>query len=399
MLKKVYEKSTKEEQEKLIVEGNFTQLTAAVAEEMSNVKDSRFVMDAIDTAALNPVWRSEFEKAISKKLKTKVSFDVLNDEDKESRAKYTITGGATGSGLTSIDDVFETTIMPVLDGLMYDNNAILSRVNRINVGLRDGNQSFELNEFGDERIAEELSELEEGTEVDDNIRDGDTITPKNKIQASTSVSEYALLTMNPTLLADFMARGIQRVQNKMVANILRGSNTNNQFKGIINSFGSTADDQQGALSFSSAGSTDNLDALYRMLGDMPDSMTMAEEARLVYIGRRTDFYQNIALVQNLNNDYKVNLGDKSIAELPFLFAGAGILPGEVLLADLDRYFLAVRGELRIMTDNAIANLKAGKVTVVFTTFADGGMAFAHKNVDTVNANDNHDRNMFRLLEL
>jgi hypothetical protein len=168
---------------------------------------------------------------------------------------------------------------------------------------------------------------------------------------------------------------------------------------MINSFGTTADDQEGALDFSIAGSTDNLDALYRALGDMPDALGQNEESRLSYIGRRSDFYNKVALVQNANNDYKINVKDKEVAGLPFLFSGAGLTEGEVLLADLSQYFLTIRGELRILTDNAIANLKSGKVTVVFNTFADGGMTFAHKNVDTAGANDNQDRNLFRRLIL
>jgi len=366
--------------------------------------EANFVAGAIDTASLNPIWRERFTRSFNSVMGSNVTFDAISDEEKEVMKSFTITGGVSG---TSIADVFETTVLPVADALLYDNSAILSRVSRINVGLNDGNQSFDLNEFGAESDAENLDEDDAGTEADDSIRNGDTITPKNKIQASTSFTEYALLTMQPELLAQYMARGMKRLQNRMVYNILAGSNASNQFKGIINSAGSTEDDQEGALAFAVGSATDNLDYMLRMIGNLPNTVTEGEESGFVYIGRRSDFYSKLAIVQNASNDYKrVDVissipGERSIGGFPFLFAGTGLSANQVILADLANYYVAQKGGMRMVSDEGLATVKTGVVTVAFRVYADGGMVLAHKNAvgSGAGASDNTARNLFRLATL
>ena len=388
-----------------IISGNLTAVQEYAQKQIQNgVKDENLVAGLIDSAALNPVWRDQFTKAFSAEYGHKVNFDVLSEEDKASMKNYTITGGVSG---TNISDLFETTILPIIDGLLIDNSPILSRVSRIPTGLNDGNQSFDLNEFGAESSAESLDEDDAGTEADDTPRNGDTITPKNKIQASTSFTEYSLATMQPTLLAQFMARGVRRVETRLGQQILAGTNASNQFKGIINSAGSTEDDQEGALAFAYGAATDNLDYVLKAVGNLPNSITQGEESRFVYIMTRSDFYNKIALIQDLDTNYKragvidTNPGTRSIGGFPVIFAGSGLSANQVVFADLSNYYLAQKGSLRMISDNGLANVKTGNVTVAFRTYADGGMVYAHKNTvgGGAGTNGNAARNAFRLLTL
>lgn len=386
-----------------VLGGDLTPLKEYVQKQLqTDKKDENFVAGLIDTACINPVWREQFTRAFNLELGTKAKFQALDDEEKETLKKYTVTGGVSG---TDISGLFETTVLPIADGLLIDNSPILSRVSIIPTGLNDGNQSFALDEFGAEVVAESLDEDDAGTEADDAPRAGDTITPKNKIQASTSFTEYALLTMQPTLLAQFYARGIRRIENRLVHQIIAGTNTNNQFKGIINSSGSGADDQEGALAYAYGSSTDNLDYLLRAIGDLPNSISQGEESRLVYIMGRSDFYQKIALIQDLDTNYKRNGVvetapiTKNIGGYPVLFVSSGLTSGQVILCDLKNYYVAMKGGIRMISDNGLAGVKAGTVTVAFRTYADGGMVLAHKNVSVADTNNNQARNTFRLMTL
>jgi hypothetical protein len=84
-----------------------------------------------------------------------------------------------------------------------------------------------------------------------------------------------------------------------------------------------------------------------------------------------------------------------------IFAGSGLSANQVLFCDLSHYVLAQKGSLRMITDNGLASVKTGNVTVVFRTYADGGMTMAKKNTvgGGAGANNNQARNMFRLLTL
>jgi HK97 family phage major capsid protein len=392
-----------------VASGNFSKLTDYVKKELNkspNRRESNFVAGLIDTASLNPVWADKFSREFNKVMGSKISIQNFSEEEKEDMKSYTITGGVSG---TNISGLFETTILPVIDGLLFDNSPILSRVSQIPVGANDGNQSFKLNEFGAEKDAEDLDEDDAGTEADEAIRSGDTLLPDNKIQASTSFTEYALLTMSPELFARFLSRLLKRIQNRYVYNIIAGSDASNQFKGIINTAGSTEDDQEGALAYTYAGSgaTDNLDYVLRSLGDLPDAVTEGEESRFCFIMKRSDFYQKIAVVQDLNQNYKrtsaiIDMpGERSIGGVPVLFAGYGLSTKQVILADLSNCYVAKKGGLRLISDDGLANVKSGNVTIVAKEYADGGMTLAHKNAvgAGAGANNNQQRNLFRLLTL
>jgi hypothetical protein len=362
------------------------------------------LFDIIDSAAVNPVWRSQFNKAFNKAMGSAVNFDVYTDAEREDMKQFTITGGVSG---TSITGLFETNILPIVDGLLFDNNPVLSRVSIIDAGVNNSSLAFKLNEFASELNAENLDEDDAGTEADDRPRDGDTLTPDKKIQASTSFTEYALLTMNPTLLAQFIARLIKRTQNRLVANIFSGINSSNQFKGLINTVGSTEDDQEGSLLYNATGGADNIDKVLELAGDLPDAVTEGEESKYAYFMTRSTWYQKVRLVKDANSNYKINNvitevgGQRTLNGLPVVFVGFGLANNRVGLYDLSNYYLAKRGQLMFKTDEGLANVKTGNVTAVARLYADGGMVMAHKNAvgSGAAANDNQARNMFRHVDL
>lgn len=362
------------------------------------------IFDLIDTCSVNPIWRAEFQRAFNKALGTKAQFDTYTDEERKVQKEFTVTGGVAG---TSIADLFETNILPIVDGLLFDNSPVLSRVSMINAGENDGNQSFDLNEFGGEIAGENLDEDDAGTEADDVVRVGDTLTPKHKIQASTSFTEYALMTMRPDLLGRFVARLVKREENRLVLNTFAGSNASNQFKGIINSFGTGENDQEGALQYIASGATDNVDKVLEMAGDLPDAVTESEESNFAYYMTRSTWYQRIRLVTDANDNYKVNSvitetgGQRTLNGLPVIFVGFGIQANRVILADLSNYFIAKKGSIQFKTDDGLSQIKQGIVTAVARVYADGGMVMAKKNAIGTGAgqNNNQSRNMFRFIDL
>lgn len=362
------------------------------------------IFDLVDSAAVNDIWRAKFQKSFNREAKSNVTFNVFDDKQREIMKEFTVTGGVSG---TNIDGLFETTILPVVDGLLFDNSPILSRVSMIEAGFNTGNQSFDLNEFASERDAEDLDEDDEGTEADDKPRTGDTLTPNKKLQASTSFTEYALLTMDPTLIGQFMARLVRRVENRFVSNIFGGSNASNRFKGIINSFGSTEDDQEGSLLYTAPAGTDNIDKVLGLAGDLPNAVTNAEETNFAYYMTRATWYNKIRMVKDANANYKINNviteigGQRTLNGLPVIFVGYGLADNTVCLADLSNYYVARKGSIMFQTDEGIANMKAAKVIAVARAYADGGMVMAHKNAVSsgAGANDNRNRNMFRHVSL
>jgi len=365
---------------------------------------SNKLFDLIDSAAVNPFWRAEFNKAFNKEMGATAQFEAFDGAEQDALKDFTITGGVAG---TSIAGLFETNILPIIDGLLFDNSPILSRVSTIPVGENDGSLALKLNEFTQELEAEDLDEDDAGTEADDRTRDGDILTPDKKIQASTSFTEYALMTMQPTLLAQFMARLVKRVQNRLVRNIFIGNNTGNQFKGIINSFGTTEDNQEGSMLYTSTGQADNIDRVLELAGDLPNAVTEGEESRFAYFMTRNTWYQRIRLITDANRNYKVNNvltevgGDRKLNGLPVFFVGYGLEANRVCLADLSYYYMAKRGSLMFKTDDGKANIKTGNVTAVARMYADGGVTMAHKNATAsgAGANDNQSRNMFRHIDL
>lgn len=361
------------------------------------------IFDYIDNAATNPIWRSRFTRAFNRTMGSNVTFQAFDDEEKEEMQKnYTITGGVSG---TSISGLFETNILPIVDGLIYDNSPILSRVNVITDNGQNNVGAWKLNQFSAEQAAGDLDEDDAGTEADDTPRTGDTLTPDKKIQASTSFTEYAMMTMSPDLLGQFVAKLIKRVQNRLVLNILAGTDASNQFKGIINSAGSTEDNQMGALAYTT-GSGDNINKLLQMIGNLPDGLSEDDESRYVFITNRSTWYNMIRVVQNVQNDYKIdNLisegAQRKLANLPVLFAGYGVTNNRVILGDLSNYYLIKRGEVTFKTDDGLASVKTGNVTAVARVYADGGMVLAHKNAvgSGAGASDNQARNAWRFIDL
>ena len=390
--------------------GDFGKVKSYIRSELNNNKNnaSEAFFAAIDTLANNPIWLDRFTKSFNLEMGTKAKFQVFTAEEKEEMKKvFTVTGGASGGGLTPINDLFETTILPIADGLFFDTNTVLSQVTTIDAGKDSGNQSYALNEFADEKDAEDLAELAAGTEVDDAPRDGDTITPKNKVQASTSFSEYALMTMTPDLYGKYMARLMKRLQNRLVYNIFKGSNASNQFKGIINTAGSTEDDQEGALTFTDASSTDNIDLMLRMQGDLPDAVTDQEESKFQYFCKRNTWYKRALITQDLQQNYKLKgviddtIGNRNIGGSKINLINGGLNDGEVVFCDLSNYYMARKGPIQFKSDEGIVKLKEGQVTLVCRVYADGGMVFAHKNKvgSGAGANDNKQRNLFRKADL
>ena len=360
------------------------------------------MLQMLDVLNTDDSYRRKFEAGFNRTFKTKtpVKFEVFTDEEKEARRSYTVTGGST------LADTYETTIMPVINELLISNSNVLSKVSRLYSA--DNRTNFDLNEFGDELDAENLAETTAGTPADDVIRDGDSLVPNNKVQASTSFSEYAMITSQPGLMGKFLGRLVKRVQNRLVYNIFKGSNATNQFKGIINTAGTTEDDQEGAMAFIPVSPTDNIDRIVQLIGDMPDALGEDNGGLELYM-LRSDFHKKVLTVQDLDQNYKYsNLaivgvdGRFQINGIPVNLVQSGMTAGTVVCANLDYYYLTMAEDsIKLISDDGKVSIKEGITNVVARVWADGGMTLAHKNAvgSGAAANDNQQKNMFRTVAI
>ena len=355
------------------------------------------LFSAIDAAASKDAgWRSQFNNAFNKAyfgndVSQYVDFKKLTKEQKESTTNFAVdqklvnadfatTAHETGAGLGALAGIIETDILPTIDLLTY-NSGILSKVTT----LMDTN-SKQLPEYGVDNVATSHAETGSSTPADRIPRNGDKLTADKKIQASTEISELALMSMNPVDYATLVAELLRSVSYFIEDQIFNGDNTGENFCGLL-----AGDATWGAIELDAtyaagpAGNpADDVDYLETIVQRMPKNLF--DYSRYTFAMNNTSALQ-IARTRDANARpylmYKDGGGFQSFQTgIPFGIFNS-IADNKVGLFDLSLYYVIMAKSIQFKSD--VADIKSGVTTVLAETYADGGIRGGYKDVESKNA--------------
>lgn len=326
------------------------------------------------------------------------TMDDFSEEDKENALKkYAVTSIDSTTGNFPIHNLVPTNILPILDGLVVKNNAVLDDVTTIR-----GRRNIQVPEFDVEEEADLIAELASSGEKNITSRDGDTLNAKNKVQIVVSFSDLSLLEPLPEFFAQIDTKMIRSVQNKLVQQILRGNNSGNQFHGMTLDTGSGVN-TRGCFDISDeiAGAPNPLDKLAAMWENVSMNISEDEEGEYsFYFNRKT--FSKVARSMDLNDNYiaresirngKILLPDGT--EVPFRkLTGMALNNGETVLGPMRKYYLNLANDISVLSDNGMANFISGKILMKSFVYADGGYAQSYKR-NSANIADSPEKNSWR----
>jgi HK97 family phage major capsid protein len=348
------------------------------------------LFSAIDAAATNDNWRNQFQKAFNQAYfgneKSKyVSFNKLTTEAKDElqnfaveHANFTVTAQQTGGGLSALSGIIETDILPTIEILAY-NSGILSMVT-----THLDTNSKQLPEYGVQSNAALMAETTASTPADRIPRNGDTLNAKNKIQSSTVISELALMAMSPvdyaTLVADLLRGVIYAIEDE----VFNGTNTGFRFAGLF-----AGDATFGAIqldaSYVAGTALDNVDYLESLVQRAPANLF--DRSKYVMAMNNTTAIK-IARTRDLEGrPYLLNIDgnfETFQTGIPFAIFNS-IANDRVGLFNMPLYNVIMAQGITFRTDNGLANIRTGDVTVLAQTYADGGIRGGYKDVEAMNA--------------
>ncbi len=402
--------------------------------------DVDVVWETLDKASANENWRNQFVRTFSILQFGKVNQEFISkfraftedekDEIKAQHASVTFDGQvetdsvkkyakamkearkettteARVAKFTSLtkkkydvdsDAVLETNVLPLLDGLIA-TSPILERVNIIS-----GVDYKKLIEFDVEKDAETLTNTNAGTEADDVIRTSLTLdTSDKKIQASTTINDTDLESLDASEWARFVFRLVNRVRVLAETQILYGDGTSNGFlRGFINTAGSTDAERIGAIEVDVSGGGDIIEKMKLMDKDLPKTISSQEESQYSFIGNRK-LQQTLKLAKDADGRYYFTDGQSlSVNTFPVLNSPS-VTTGDLLLVALPQYTMITRGSgVSLLNDGGVVELKEGNIIYVAKMKADGcpRMAFKYLNTGSTTSGDatNQDRNYHRYAE-
>jgi HK97 family phage major capsid protein len=376
------------------------------------------LMETIDALCTNPVWAEEFQAELKKQFAGNAQahsrIDKLTfytEEQLELAESFQIQ--TVNNTSPNIGNLIQTNVMPIVDGLIKDDQSLLSEVQMRNV---DSPSTYvRVNEFDAETDAEMLSEIATGTTANDGNRLVDTLTPK-KVQASISMSELTVLSLDPATYAQYLAKGVRRVSNRIVQQILNGDDTGNNLRGIIPTTGA-GQARMGALTVADpAGSPDNLDRVVEMLVQLPDFMSGQEEAGVKFAMPRSALFSLLKIVSP--NSYKFaggNFGPITRVGNSYQIMGHDVLitnaglkntttTANIVLGHFKNYVLAMLRGVTIKSDEGKVQLREGINNFVFNAYVDGTPTLAFQytadgagaTASTANTPNNQARNFWRV---
>ena len=310
------------------------------------------------------------------------------------------------------------------------DNALLAR---INVTEAQPGKEIPLTEWDEEKDAENLTEVQAGNLVDDNIRQGDVLVAKKKVQASTTITELAEYFMDGVSTLDYQRRLNNRLQNKVIENILYSgqgvangtARLSGTVRGIVNNYGvngiGDANNAIGAIEYATKAAADALldsassnayDLCYKIKAQLlPKNTTEIEENDYVYVMNRKT-WGIVKTQKDLNGRYMAYSAiDPVTGKSTAMIDGTPIVvhtsveDNFVFLIPARFYRLAMLGGIRSLNDNGLVQLREGITTFVSRTYIDGSMNYGFKYKTGTDATigttalDNQDQNAFRYFRI
>ena len=408
-----------------IKKGDYTQVREVIEKVKNGKLDAQNILYAIDAAAANPEFLERFKTGFSKEWGSTVGFTALTED--QMKIQYDVTQG-------SVTPTIATTILPSMEALVRSSELL----NRISIIPVDGNSFYQMFDFDAEQNAAILTEVAEGTDVDEVLRNGDRLIANQKVQASMKMSEWVLSSLSPETLGKYMARLTKRVRNQLcIAVLANGSGASNgtakgdNIRGILNNYGVNATGDTagtiGAIAFATkaatdtaitalggVASTDSYDLLVKAKAFLlPTNITDIEEDDYIFIGNRIS-WAKVSTVVDGNGRYKASSAispltgkmEKKIDDADFLVVPSVQCPTDrVYIVPPKGYTLVVKGDIINLNDGGMVQMKEGLVQFVSRSWVNGSMEYGQKfrpaTAVTVGTTvpDNGEQNAYRVITL
>jgi HK97 family phage major capsid protein len=391
------------------------------------------VVDALAVAG-GESFINDFTQSFNKEMDIQkghyIKFNLLSDEMIKAQYDVTVTGGTLaptiGTDIADTVEAFIRNVDPFLSLVTFKK-------------AQNPQNSWQLWDFDVEVDASVLSEAVTGTDADDVPRAGDLLLAKNKVQASTKISELAFTTMDGTEAGIFIARITKRVLFTLTNNILNGGNAASNgtarsglIRGLVNNYGvnGTGDSTStiGAIQFvtkaladaaiTAAGGVASVDSydlcvkVKRLL--LPVNVSDVEEDAYKFVMNRNT-WGAISTVVDLNGRYKAHtafdpITGKSIKMIDgtevIIVPSAGLIPnGFVHLLPPKLVNVYTYGDIVNLNDGGIVQMREGLITFVSRIWADASMRYGQKFRRTTAVTigttppDNMDQNAFRYFRI
>lgn len=387
------------------------------ADGVSNSNIQNFMVEASRdeqwAAQFNATLGLEGDSAVAKyseedlKAQFAIMAPELSEDEVNSRvAKFATTGSDSTAPNVAIDPILPTNILDVDEYLFNNDGGVLNSVNII----REAGET-QMPEFDVAPTPSRVAEAATTSLVDFARRDGEdyTLNPNIKVQVVTAINELALIKGSASYFATLRRAMVREVQNELVKQIFNGTNGAQQFHGLLQAFTpATAANKRGSFDVSAdaaiTAETNPFRKLVLMLGTLPSNLSEAEMAEYEWIMNRNTLYTKI--IPSLDGNQRYYL-EQIMNGTPTLVGPGGlrirlvsknaVADNIVVLAPMNKYFLALPEGIQIRDDGGIVNFNAGQTLVKSYVFADGGYVrnFMRTTGYTTGADDNRDRNLWR----
>jgi hypothetical protein len=359
-----------------------------------------------------------------------VKFNLLSEDMIKAQYDVTVTGG-------TLNTTIGTDIAPTIEAFIRNVDPFLSLIT-YKKAIAPQN-SYQLWDYDEEVNAAILAETAAGPDSDDTTRTGDLLLARNKIQASTKISELAFSTMDGLEAGIFIARITKRVKFFLAFSILNsgfsasnGTSRSTTIRGVVNNFGvnGTGDTTGtiGAIQYptkaladaaivarNGSNSTDAYDLCLKVKKLLlPTNVAEVEEEDYKFIMNRNT-WGIVSLVPDLNGRLKAHnafdpITGKAIRMIDgtevIIVPSAGLIPdGFIHLMPPKMINCMTFGDIANLNDGGIVQLREGLISFVSRIFCDASMRYAQKYKRTTavtigtTAADNIDQNAFRYFRI
>lgn len=333
----------------------------------------------------------------------KATFGFNSEETKEAQAKYGKAKFAR-EGKSTFADANESQTdwdIVTVTNIRTEMNRIIALHPIINLVKTEVGTVLDLVEFGNKPTAQRLAES--GSKTDTQkipMRQGDTLRSNKRTQVEIGFSDYLLKTASPEILGEKLAMGTEAVADLIAAQILSGNNTGNNYKGWVNAFGTTTDDQEGALAYTSTELTP-----VTKIRDMMGAVASQRRDARVFIAREADVIKlrnskdsGLVVAEGLGCVQIIAPHQYTIDGIPVVLEDL-MAAGRFLYADLSTYTRLTAGPVEVVED--VSSIRNAEKVIVIREWSDGGMTMSHKNAvgSAAGSNDNLAYNVNRYIDI
>lgn len=341
------------------------EISNEVTRAMRNGKfDFNALYSAVDNAAAeSEVFMKEFQDGFNKSVEGNYKFEVFTNEDKKAIFADVNTVTQTGAIDDSSDvavpmggDILKTNIIVAMSNAVFDDRILKA------VTTHTGLEKYQIWEATDivGQIGEELNKAD--PKVLSRLK-GDALTPDNKVDASSLLSDLLLKALDASELGKVFGNIVLAIRRKLKQQIIAGKNTDNEFNGIAN-FAIAAPYTAGTV-------TNQVELLDWAATQVPAKYRSAikiliNDADFDKVANTKDLNGNYLIREESLSNYKTRLRRAEV------IADADVPAGTILVAgNLAKYHVVLNTSTPEMTTDKVDALR-DEYLVKGKLYADGG---------------------------